>query len=181
MKSHVAEHSTVIHEMSPVVPVWQCVFFPHESHTAIRSAWNYCVRSTVNVILISQTLLAQALRASPLWVPDTHPFFVCSMAGGDQPPKGLAGTEWLWTQGARSEDRYERASGSASANTELTDVARRVGQKTRVESRVEGSQVWQQEIRDYCHIAQKPMNFEPTRMMFYCNGRPCVVHRKLYQ
>lgn len=92
-----------------------------------------------------------------------------------KPPRSLAGPDWLWTQGARSEDRRERATGSASSNQELGQVMRGVAERTRVEASAEGAAVWQHELRQYGHALQKPMNFQPTRMMFYCEGRPIVV------
>ena len=52
---------------------------------------------------------------------------------------------------------------------------RGVAERTRVEASAEGAAVWQHELRQYGHALQKPMNFQPTRMMFYCEGRPIVV------
>ena len=97
-----------------------------------------------------------------------------------RPPKELAGVDWLWTQGARSEDRYERASGSASRNPEMSEAMRGVAKRSRIEPKGDQAPQWQQELREHGHLAQRPMNFEPTRMMFYVTGRPCVVQRKLY-
>ena len=95
------------------------------------------------------------------------------------PPKRLAGPDWLYTQGARSEDRRERASGSTSSNPERDDVTRAVAERTRVEPRAAKSEGWQRELRQHSYVAQKAMSFEPTRMMFYCNGRPCVAQRNI--
>ena len=106
--------------------------------------------------------------------------FVGVMDDPHRPPKELAGVDWLWTQGARSEDRYERATGSASRNPEVSEAMRGVAKRTRIEPKDDKAEPWQQELREHAHVAQRPMNFEPTRMMFYCVGRPCVVQRKLY-
>jgi hypothetical protein len=46
------------------------------------------------------------------------------------PPKELAGPDWLWSQGARSEERYDRATGSISGNPEVSRNMRYVAEKT---------------------------------------------------
>ena len=79
----------------------------------------------------------------------------------------------------RSEDRRERASGSTSSNAERDDVMRAVAERTRLEPSAAKSQGWQQELRQHSYVAQKAMNFEPTRMMFCCSGRPCVAQRNI--
>ena len=53
------------------------------------------------------------------------------------PPKELAGEEWLWNQGARSEERYDRAVGSISGNPEVSSHMRYVAERTWVEAKVE--------------------------------------------
>ena len=83
-----------------------------------------------------------------------------------RPPKELAGVDWLWTQGARSEDRYERATGSASGNPEVSEAMRGVAKRTRIEPKDDKAEPWQQELREHAHVAQRPMNCEPTRMIF---------------
>ncbi len=96
------------------------------------------------------------------------------------PPKGFAGTEWLWFQGARSEERYDRAVGSISENQEVSRTMRYVGAKTLVEPKDGDAEPWQHELRVAGHGTQRPMNFDPQRMLFYCDGRPCVVQGKIY-
>ena len=106
--------------------------------------------------------------------------FAWVMVDLNRPPKGLAGVEWLYTQGARSEDRYERASGSTHSNPEMNDQMRGVAKRSRIEPKADSSEPWQQEMREYSHCVQRPLNFDPTRMLFYCDGRPCVVQREIY-
>ena len=96
------------------------------------------------------------------------------------PPKGLAGPEWLWTQGARSEERYDRAVGTISENTEVSSIMRHVGETTWVEPKADKAEPWQHDLRVIGHATQRPLNFDPQRMMFYCEGRPCLVQWKIY-
>ena len=96
------------------------------------------------------------------------------------PPKELAGPDWLWSQGARSEERYDRATGSISGNPEVSRNMRYVAEKTWVEAKAGKAEPWQHDLRVHGHATQRPINFEPQRMMFYCDGRPCLVQRKIY-
>ena len=96
------------------------------------------------------------------------------------PPKELAGPHWLWSQGARSEERYDRAVGTISENDAVSSTMRYVGEKSWVDPRVGKAEPWQHELRVHGHATQRPLNFDPQRMMFYCDGRPCVVQRKIY-
>jgi len=102
------------------------------------------------------------------------------MAERHPPPRGLSAPEWLWTQGARSEERYDRAVGTISDNTEVCGVMRHVGETTGVEPTDGQSEPWQHDSRQHGHATQRPLNFDPQRMMFYCEGRPCLVQRKIY-
>ena len=96
------------------------------------------------------------------------------------PPKELAGPDWLWSQGARSEERYDRATGRISGNPEVSRNMRYVAEKNWVEAKAGKAEPWQHDLRVHGHATQRPMNFEPQRMMFYCDGRPCLVQRKIY-
>ena len=102
------------------------------------------------------------------------------MADRQPPPKGLSCPEWLWTQGARSEERYDRAVGTISDNSEVSGVMRHVGEATWVEPKDGQSEPWQHDLRQHGHATQRPLNFDPQRMMFYCEGRPCLVQRNIY-
>jgi hypothetical protein len=62
----------------------------------------------------------------------------------------------------------------------MSEAMRGVAKRSRIEPKGDQAPQWQQELREHGHLAQRPMNFEPTRMMFYVTGRPCVVQRKLY-
>jgi hypothetical protein len=102
------------------------------------------------------------------------------MADPHRPPEKLAGVDWQWTQGACSEDRYQRATGSACRNFELSGAMRGVAKRTRIEPKDDKAEPYQQEMREHAYVAQRPMNCEPATMRFYCGGRPCVVKVKLY-
>ena len=103
------------------------------------------------------------------------------MVDHSKPPKGLAGTEWLYTFGARAHERLERATSSTSTNPEMTPNMRHVAAQSRVEPKSDKAEPWQFHMRLYVDGLQKAFSFDPTRMLFYSMGRPCVVHLKFYK
>lgn len=92
-----------------------------------------------------------------------------------RPPKSLVGPDCLWTLGARSEERREDATGSAATNQNQGQTVRGVAERTRVEENAECAADWQYELRQCGHVAQRALNFQLTRTVFYYEERPKVV------
>ena len=124
--------------------------------------------------LIRSLGMAQGCRAAIVF------FVLAVIMEPDPPPKALRGRDWLFTQGARSETRREVATSSASPNPEYNYFMRGLAQRTWAEPSSQGAADWQHELREHQSTSLKPMNFQPSRMMFYCDGRPVVVPRSIF-
>ncbi len=88
-------------------------------------------------------------------------------------PKGLVGTEWMVSQGARTET--SRAQQGVGQNPELSSALMFLAARSAVEVDESGAENWQVAYGHHRRETLQAASVDPARMVQYVAGRPCVV------
>ena len=87
-------------------------------------------------------------------------------------PKGLAGTEWLVSQGVRHELPRVR---QGTFNPELSSYLMYLAENTEKPVAEDDAAVWQMAYAEERRSNLQAASVDPARMVQYVAGRPCVV------
>ena len=87
-------------------------------------------------------------------------------------PKGLAGTEWLVAQGARTEMPRLR---EGKLNPEMSSHLMYWGLRTETPVQEDDAADWQVSYGERRREKLQSASFDPGRMVQYVAGRPCVA------
>ena len=87
-------------------------------------------------------------------------------------PRGLAGTEWLVSQGARHELPRVR---QGTFNPELSSNLMYLAMNTEKRAPEDDAAVWQMAYAEERRSKLQAASVDPARMVQYVAGRPCVV------